>query len=374
VATGSRSHESIGARVRRLRIERGWSERELADRAGLSYQTIRNLESRLHYPQWGTIYGIAHAFDVPVEAISRGLDPEERQDWRAHLASLEQQRLGARWVEERGHFVIDPAGAETDVAAANDGIVRQLHGSVRQKAGSFSEISKRLDNAIGWNGIAAASQRFLGGVQRPTEDIPAHLGSIYSAILELGSFLDQDLKLQAVSSSAADPLDPEVHRALSDLIRTTAPWLRRFPTVRELDDESGAFLTDKNLLNPGADLIQIARDRNLVSRLDADAIMGLLNAARRGEFQGQKANTRSVFSIRNLVFVSASLLATFLSGALASNFSEKSLLISHAGTFLAVAEARIMEFAGDLPDDIRIALQQLIKEIKEHPELTNKLP
>jgi hypothetical protein len=142
------------------------------------------------------------------------------------LTKLEQQRLGARWVETEGQFVIDPAGIDSDATAAQEQTVQQLHIAVVDKARQFDEISKRLDNAIGWHGIAAASRRFVEGVTRPTNEVVLHLGSIYSAILELGSFLEQDAALQRGARSSADPLDPEVHRTLTDLIRTAAPWLR----------------------------------------------------------------------------------------------------------------------------------------------------
>jgi hypothetical protein len=233
----------------------------------------------------------------------------------------------------------------------------------------FTDCSKRLDNALGWHGIAAASQRFLDGVQRPTEDIPNHLGSIYSAILELGSFLEQDLKLQRGSDSSADPLDPEVHRILIDLIRTAAPWLRQFPTVRELDDESGSFLTGSELLDPGAALINNAQNQALVSSTDAAAILGLVEAARRGLFQGDKARTRGVFSVRNLLIVSTTAVLSFFSGAAASSYSEKSELMDRAGRFLAHSENEITALVADLPDDLRLAFQELLKEIREHPEM-----
>jgi len=145
--------------------------------------------------------GLSNAFGISVSEL---MTPKraEAQDWRSHLASLEQQRLGARWVEGGSRFTIDPRGTESDIETAREPVVRQLHQPIVQKASICNDNSKRLDNALGWHGIAAASQRFLDGVQRPTDDIPNHLGSIYSAILELGSFLEQDFKLQRGSGSS----------------------------------------------------------------------------------------------------------------------------------------------------------------------------
>jgi len=353
--------QTLAQRVRFSRLRRGWSQAFLANEAELSPQTISNVEADYTFPQVRTIINLAEALDTTPEYLING----DNKDWHADLALLEQRKIGARWVEQDGRLRIDPSGSETDLGVARDTLVRQLHEAVIRKAIAFADIAIRLDNATGWQGIAAASRRFSDGVKGPTEEIPEHLGKIYDAILELGSFLEQDLRLQRDPLQSADPLDPDVHRALSDLIRTAAPWLRRFPTIRELDDETAAFLTRRDLLSPATEIIEAANAEKLVSSADKDIVVALVQAAERSsEFQGQKAATRSVHTVRNLVYASASAVALFLSGAVASDFSTKSALIEHAGSFLAAAEEQITHLAADLPGDIRIAFSKLLEEIK----------
>ena len=370
----------VAANVRYLREQvHNWSRGELAERAKIGLRRLRNIEEhRVFQPKMTTITGLANAFGISVAELTEPLrspKPAEQEDWRSHLASLEQQRLGARWVEGEGRFIIDPRGAESDIEAAQNPVVLELHQPIIQKALLFRDSSRRLDNALGWHGITAASQRFLDGVQRPTHDIPNHLGFIYSAILELGSFFEQDSKLQPGSASAADPLDPEVHRALSDLIRTAAPWLRQFPTIRELDEQLGEFLTRDDLLDPGATLINSAQNNALVSSTDATAILALVEAAKRGEFQGAKARTRGVFTVRNLLIVVTTVVVLpFFVGAAASKYAEKSPLMDNAGKFLVQSENEITALVADLPNDLRLAFQELLREIKEHPELFLGLP
>jgi hypothetical protein len=103
----------------------------------------------------------------------------------------------------------------------------------------------------------------------------------------------------------------------------------------------------------------------LVSSADAAPILGLVEAARRGEFQGEKARTRGVFSVRNLLYAATTAVVVFFGNATASNYSGKSPLVDHAGRFLAQSEQQISEFIADLPDDLKIAFQQLIREVKE---------
>jgi hypothetical protein len=112
----------------------------------------------------------------------------------------------------------------------------------------------------------------------------------------------------------------------------------------------------------------------LVSSIDAEAVHGLVEAARRGEFQGEKARTLSVFSVRNLLYVATTTVVVFLGNAAASNYSERSPLVDHAGRFLAYSEEEITKFIADLPDDLKIAFQQLIKKVKDHPEIFSTPP
>lgn len=204
----------IGQNVLRLRSKRRWSRENLAERARVTVQTIYNIETgRVFWPQSSTMRGLANALGVSIGEL-RAPTNEEVDNWQSQLTALEQQELGARWAEDEGRLAIDSAGEDSDISAARETLVQQLHLSIIDKAKKFSEVSKRLDNAIGWNGIAAAAHRFKEGVQRPTEDIVGQLGSIYSAILELGSFFEQDFRLRQSAGSDIDPLDPEIHLEL----------------------------------------------------------------------------------------------------------------------------------------------------------------
>jgi XRE family transcriptional regulator, regulator of sulfur utilization len=57
---------STGGKVRKLRKERGLYQHELAARARVSTQTVRNLEKGRHVPETATLAKIADALDVPL--------------------------------------------------------------------------------------------------------------------------------------------------------------------------------------------------------------------------------------------------------------------------------------------------------------------
>ena len=296
------------------------------DNPSRTVETINELRRQHNLPE-----NIPDGYEPPVGA-------EIAAHWSKRIGELPQARLGGKWVEAGDHLTVDVSGDISDAAAAEESTTQQLHEGVRRKAISFADVAKRLDNQVGWNGIASASRRFADGVQCETKDIPKKIGAVYDATIELGSFLDLDRRLQQDRTSSANPLDQDVRRAFTDLMRTAAPWVRRFPTARELDDEAGSFLTRHELYEPSGQIVTEAARTEVISENDAELLRALLAAANRGEFQGQKAGARGYQSTRNLLIAGLSAVAVFYSGAVSSDFATKSKLVQRVGTLLATHE------------------------------------
>lgn len=55
--------------LRVLRAERGWSQAELADRLGVSRQTVNAIEQEKYDPSLPLAFKIARLFERPIEAI-----------------------------------------------------------------------------------------------------------------------------------------------------------------------------------------------------------------------------------------------------------------------------------------------------------------
>jgi putative transcriptional regulator len=60
--------------LRVLRAERGWSQAELADRLGVSRQTINAIETDRYDPSLPLAFGIARAFEKLIEEIFEPTD------------------------------------------------------------------------------------------------------------------------------------------------------------------------------------------------------------------------------------------------------------------------------------------------------------
>lgn len=56
-------------RLKDLRIERGWTQAELADRLSVSRQTINAIEKEKFDPSLPVAFRIANLFGMPIETI-----------------------------------------------------------------------------------------------------------------------------------------------------------------------------------------------------------------------------------------------------------------------------------------------------------------
>ncbi len=64
-------------RLRVLRAERGWSQAELAQRLGVSRQTVNAIETGKYDPSLPLAFKIAELFGQPIESI---FTPEWREE------------------------------------------------------------------------------------------------------------------------------------------------------------------------------------------------------------------------------------------------------------------------------------------------------
>lgn len=78
---GEASQESLGERVKRLRQQRGWLQRDLARTAGLSQPVIARIERGV-YPrlQVQTLTALADAFQVSVDFLLGRVTPASEDD------------------------------------------------------------------------------------------------------------------------------------------------------------------------------------------------------------------------------------------------------------------------------------------------------
>ncbi len=286
----------------------------------------------------------------------------DRFDWKDALSEISQADLGVQFTAA-GEFITFASSEDTrDLSRSEDPSVIFLFHEVVRKVAALSPLLERFDNQAGWVGLSSATKRLQVSLGLNPEDVPRRLSQIYSLVLELGSFVEMDRSVQTDQGATVDPLPHEVRRPLIDLIRTAAPWLRLFPTIRELDDEAGAFLIDISLVEPAREVFDSSRVELLVAPEDIEALQGLVEAAHRPGLQGRKATVRSVLSARNLTVAAISLFAS----GMWSTFVDDSILFKKATAVFLESEPQILRLFEDASEDIKLSVSELIREIREH--------
>lgn len=104
--------ELLGQRIRRLRRERGWSQRELARRAGVSNSLISRIElgqgeelSLAHLERIARVLGVSLSYLVSTDEFAPADDPEVQELLREFLTLPADVRksieYAIRWAVQR---------------------------------------------------------------------------------------------------------------------------------------------------------------------------------------------------------------------------------------------------------------------------------
>lgn len=79
----SETFETFGQQVFRLREERGWTQKRLAEESGVPVRTIQDIEKDLRErPHRGTLLKLRRALDIEGDAV------RERSEWPDDVATI----------------------------------------------------------------------------------------------------------------------------------------------------------------------------------------------------------------------------------------------------------------------------------------------
>ncbi|MBG0798230.1 hypothetical protein IYX23_11180 [Methylocystis sp. L43] len=299
--------------------------------------------------------------------IKEHLPKGDAAEWTSALSTMLDAPIGQRWIEEQGLLAIDAKGVDSDFAAAEEVPTKNLHALVRQKAQAFAARCSDFDDRYGWEGFESAAMRFCVEVDRDISEIPSRIVFVYDACAVLGGFLDQDNRLREQRNSNIAPLDADIRREFFDLIRTAAPWVRSFPTARELDDQAGAYLARRELFEPATTIINSAGEKGIISEQDRALISALIKTLEQEGYLSGKAHARGLLATKGMVLKAFTLVAAFYSGAVSSDFATRSVLVQKIGTVMAAREEQVIKLLEDAPHDIRLAIKAALEELKRNP-------
>lgn len=192
--------ESIGQRLRRLRLERGLSQRELAA-PGVSYAYISRIEGGTRQPSVKALRMLARKLGVSAEYLETGLEVEAADERELRLADAE---LALRLSEDPSRSeqllveLLDEAIEAGDATAALRS--RIALGLAATSQGRHTDAIARLKEAIDSGGLSPVS--------RP--DVFSALGRTYVALgmsqqaVELFERCLDEIREQAPEDAAAE--------------------------------------------------------------------------------------------------------------------------------------------------------------------------
>jgi tetratricopeptide (TPR) repeat protein len=191
--TSETGQESIGERLRRLRVERQLSQRELAS-PGVSYAYISRIEAGARRPSVKALRQLAPKLGVSVEYLETGSDLRDVDERELRLSDAELGlRLGQN-VEETEpalNSILDEAVAAGDAKAALR--ARVALGLAAAGGGRTAEAIERLESAA----------QSLSPASRP--DVYGALGRCYAALGDTRQSVDLFRRcLETVKEDAPD--------------------------------------------------------------------------------------------------------------------------------------------------------------------------
>jgi transcriptional regulator with XRE-family HTH domain len=193
------SAETIGARLKRLRLQRGLSQRDLSS-PGVSYAYISRIEAGARTPSVKALRKLSQKLGVSVEYLETGRDIRDVDDRELRLADAELElRLADNTdeAERKLGALLDEASAAGDVVSATR--ARLALGLVAAHRGNHLDAVERLEPVLERSEVSPAS--------RP--DVYATLGQSYAAL----SAPDRAVRLfeRCVAEVSDKPEDAATH-------------------------------------------------------------------------------------------------------------------------------------------------------------------
>ena len=151
----SKTTEGVGARLKRLRVARGFSQRDLSS-PGVSYAYISRIEAGARTPSVKALRKLAQKLGVSVEYLETGRDIREVDDRELKLADAELQlRLDADTAsaEQKLQEVLTEASAAGDRVSAGRAAIGL--GLAAAHHGSHLDAVERLESALEYERVAS---------------------------------------------------------------------------------------------------------------------------------------------------------------------------------------------------------------------------
>jgi tetratricopeptide (TPR) repeat protein len=293
VPEDSRATEGVGARLKRLRLARGFSQRDLSS-PGVSYAYISRIEAGARTPSVKALRKLAQKLGVSVEYLETGRDIREVDARELKLADAELQlRLEADTAsaEQKLQEVLAEATAAGDRVSAGRAAIGL--GLAAAHRGNHLDAVERLESALEYDRVAshlrpdvytvlAESYAALGAPERAARLLERCLSEVSEStpddvtlIVRYATFLSYALTDDGDYDRASDVVRDALSRAgesVDGYTRVRLYW--SLARVAAVEGRSGEALTQIRkaiaLLEATDDTLTLARGYLLSAGIDSE--------------------------------------------------------------------------------------------------------
>ena len=262
---------------------------------------------------------------------------------------------------------------ENDAKVAENPQTIQLHERVKIRASSARERVRRLANQPGFESISATVEEFYSYISGDTLSVAANISTVWELSVAIGSFIERDDEIRAGRGGMVSEMDADARETLDQLVIASAPFVRRFPTARQNDDDVRLFKQSRANFDSAKRIFEHAASENLIEDASKKTINTAINVADISSgIQSEKSRSWVVNTAQNLIRAllnNVKLIIVFgipiLASPVATDIYEHSQIKLIIREYALKKEDDIFKLFSDLPPDIRTALRESLHRLNK---------
>jgi CheY-like chemotaxis protein len=275
------------------------------------------------------------------------------------LDQLRQDPLGASAVVTGNHIalVLD----EDDGPTGDDNEARQAHKEAVRKAQVLSDDCRGIENYPGWKRLKESAELFLSEIDRPFSDLGKRSVTLWSLSVSLGSFLEQNREAKIGGASMVGKLEPNVERALLDLVLTTANFVRLFEAPKKYDAGLIDSFSPPSATEAAREIASNAFTRDVLVSEDAKVLTSVLGSTAIDGDQTRKAHGFGLKTVMNVVVTAFALLRGGAIKKATEKYVDDSALVEKLTNFMTQSESEVLKLYEGVAPDIREAIREQLE-------------
>jgi hypothetical protein len=302
----------------------------------------------------------------------REVEGPEARELEAAKQTIESGS-GATVVIEDGAAKVVAVVSQADLDVQNDPRAQQLHGELLQTLSELVRQTARMGNSPNWMGIDRSARDYEAIARDGLAGIAENVSRFWTLSSRLGGYINQDDDIRSGKTSMAEPLEPDVRRAILEALVPGAPLVRCFPTGLANEADFIAWNQPRERTGIVIKMVQTATQQQVLQTPSADLLTENLISGDRAGVQATK-NRSWAFRLFAAFLVTATIMVTPVgkfAGGVATKagekFAENSKTVRKFTDYLIDQEKLISEYLNDLPPEIGALIREVIRRLREGP-------